>query len=311
MTQTIRPTLILTLLLALTTGVLAQETSTATATSTEKTTTSETSKAEGKETAATASNAEETVVPSSYDVRNEFTRLLNRHPYELTQILKLDPSLLANQSFMSGYRELNRFVESHPEVLRNPRFYLAEFPYPGQNNSTILDRVIEAILVASGFGLAVFAISWLIRTMIEQKRWNRLSKQQSEVHNKILDRFGTSQEVLDYIKTPAGTKFLETAPIPLHADTRPAASLSAPVSRILWSIQLGIVVAVGALGMIAVSYRFTDETGQGLFAMGTIGFCVGIGFIAAAVVSMILSRRLGLWPGAAPEEPLDESGLVR
>ena len=310
MTQTNRLTVLLMLLLVLATGAFAQETSTAATTATA--TAEETTPAE----AATSTAAKETAAPiaelgpSSYELRNQFTTLMNRYPYELTQILKLDPSLLTNESFMSGYRDLDNFIDKHPEILRNPRFYLAEFPYPGQHNSTLLERVMEGILVASGFALATFAFAWLIRTVIEQKRWNRLSKQQSEVHNKILDRFGTSQEVLDYIKTPAGSKFLESAPIPLHAERRPSSPISAPLSRIMWSIQIGIVIAIGALGMILVSFRFADETGQGLFAMGAIGFCVGIGFVVSAVVSMGLSRRLGIWEErSAP--PLDESGLVR
>ena len=308
MTQTNRLTVLLMLLLVLATGAFAQETSTAATATAEETTTAETATSTAANQAVAPAIPE--LGPSSYELRSEFTRLLNRYPFELTQILKLDPSLLTNESFMSGYRDLDNFIDKHPEILRNPRFYLAEFPYPGQHNSTLLDRVMEGILVASGFALATFAFAWLIRTVIEQKRWNRLSKQQSEVHNKILDRFGTSQEVLDYIKTPAGSKFLESAPIPLHAERRPSSPISAPLSRIMWSIQIGIVIAIGALGMILVSFRFADETGQGLFAMGAIGFCVGIGFVVSAVVSMGLSRRLGIWEErSAP--PLDESGLVR
>jgi hypothetical protein len=131
-----------------------------------------------------------------------------------------------------------------------------------------------------------------VRTIIEQKRWNRLSKTQAEVHNKILDRFGTTSELLEYVKTPAGTKFLESAPIPLHEEKVPQ---NAPLARVLWSIQIGVVLAVGALGMLLVSFRFEKESAQGLFAMGMIGFCVGAGFIASAIVSIVLSRRLGLW----------------
>jgi small-conductance mechanosensitive channel len=171
--------------------------------------------------------------------------------------------------------------------------------------------VFEALIIFATFLLVALALAWLLRTIIEQKRWSRLSRTQSEVHNKILDRFGTSEELLAYVRTPAGTRFLESAPIPLHAE-RPAqgAPQSAPLTRVLWSIQIGVVVAVGSLGMLLVSIPFDGEGARALFVLGAIGFCVGVGFVASAAVSLVLSRRLGLWEppgpgGTAPAAPVD------
>lgn len=236
--------------------------------------------------------------PSSLETRGEFSRILRQHPPELATILVLDPTLLSNEAFLAGYPELARYVAANPEVRRNPRFYLAEFQERRRHSG--LDEIAETLVIFATFALIALALGWFVRTLIEQKRWSRLSRAQSEVHNKILDRFGSSEELLEYVKTPAGRSFLESAPIPLHAE-RPAASLSAPLSRVLWSIQIGVVVAVAALGMLLVSARFEEETAQGLFALGAIGVSVGVGFVAAAAVSLLLSRRLGLWP--APSAP--------
>jgi hypothetical protein len=142
-------------------------------------------------------------------------------------------------------------------------------------------------------------VTWLVRTAIEQRRWSRLSRTQAEVHNKILDRFGSTEELLTYIKTPAGSKFLESAPIPLHVEPR------APMPRVLWSIQIGLIAAAAGLGMLLVSGRFDHDTARGFFAMGTIAACIGGGFILSAIVSMALSRRLGAKPLG------DETELVR
>lgn len=316
MTVTARCLLTLALMLFVAAGAFAQEPSTAASTTTgspseaKNPESSEAGSAETSSTTAAVPEAAQATEPSSYEVRNHFTAVLGRHPHELPQILKLDPSLLTNEAFMSGYPAVAQFVQKHPEIIRNPRFYLAEYPYPGQHDSSGLDDIVEMILVFSGFALAAFALGWFIRTIIEQKRWNRLNRTQTDVHTKILDRFGTSQELLEYIRTPAGTKFLESAPIPLHADkpVRPA-----PQSRVLWSIQLGVIIAAGALGMILVSFRFEGETAQGLFAMGAIAFSVGAGFIASAMVSIAMARRLSGWqePGSATQGPLDDAGLVR
>lgn len=243
----------------------------------------------------------------SYETRNQFSNILRRLPHEVATILVLDPTLLSNEEFVGGYPEIAQFLSDHPTVRRNPRFYLAEFRGRDRDRGS-MGEFLEGLMIFSTFTLIAFALAWLVRTIVEQKRWNRLSRTQSEVHNKILDRFGSSEELLTYIKTPAGEKFLESAPIPLHADQ---AVQRTPMGRILWSVQLGVVVAVASLGLLLVSFRYEAETAQDLFAIGVIAFCVGAGFIGSAVVSLGLSRRLGLWQGSGAANGIDESGDVR
>ena len=308
MTYRTRLTLMLTLILALATGLFAQQTTTTAETTDPAATVGEstsTSKevTDTAETIAVTEEGEANRKEPNYELLNTFTRLIERHPSDLAMILALDPSLLADEHFVARYPELAAFVAKYPEIRRNPRFFMGEFSVPGRHDGG--GDTLEAMVVFSSFLLVAFALAWFIRTIIEQKRWNRLSQTQSEVHNKILDRFSSSEELLAYIKTPAGTKFLESAPIPLHADAEQPAK-NAPLTRVLRSIQIGIVVAAGALGMLLVGVRLKD--GDDLFALGVIGFCVGGGFIASAIISLILSRRLGLWKGPGS---VDESELVR
>jgi hypothetical protein len=303
-------TLILILTLAGAVGVFAQATPVVQETTTTAAGATETSE-EKTTTATTTSTAEagEEATPrqrSNYEIRNQFTSLLREHPPELSMILKLDPTLLSNEAFLAGYPDLVEFLQETPEIRRNPRFYLADIAMPGQNSS-VLDEIIESLAVAFALSVGVFGFIWLVRTFIEQRRWNRLSRTQSEVHNKILDRFGSSEELLQYINTAAGSKFLESAPIPLHS---PRVAENAPVSRLLRSIQAGIVAATGGLGIVLVSVRFTGESSEGLFAIGMISLFLGIGFIVAALIAMRLSKRLGLWRDGAAETAADE-GLVR
>ena len=291
--------LILTLMFALTGGAWAQEETTTTTTTTgpeSATTTAATEESATAETTGTAATTETTGTatgtkrppPTRYETRNQLTRLLQAHSHELATVLALEPSLLANEEFLKGHPELAEFVATRPEVAQHPDFYLSGIS-PRRNRGAF-DEILESLQVLGVFVFIAAVLAWFIRTVIEQKRWSRLSKQQAEVHNKILDRFGKTEELMEYIKTPAGTKFLESAPIPLHAER---ATPSTPQSRVLLSIQIGVVVAAGALGMLLVSFRFDRETAADLFALGTIGFCVGIGFIASALISLFLSRRLG------------------
>jgi hypothetical protein len=288
MTLATRTILILTLMAALAGGVSAQTTTSATTTTT--TTTS-----------ATAQPLEET--QPREQIRDRFTQLLSQHPPEVAPLLALDPTLLSNEPFLARYPELAQFVAAHPEIRRNPHFYVQELQNPllRRPRSSWQD-IVEAIGIGFVMSLIAFVLTWLVRTLIEQRRWSRLSRTQAEVHNKILDRFGSTEELLAYIKTPAGSKFLESAPIPLHVESP---GPRAPMPRVLWSIQIGLIVAAAGLGMLLVSGRFDRESAQGFFAMGTIAMCVGGGFILSAIVSMVLSRRLGAKPLG------DEVELVR
>lgn len=314
---TTRLILILTLLPVLVGRLYAQETTAtaadetasgtareaATTTATTTTTTAATTTAPSSEEAA----SEEEARPASYEVRRQFTSLLQNRIPELVSILTIEPGLLNNEPFVAQYPELAAFIAEHPEMRIRPSFYMAAFAPPMRSNS--LDQVFEPLLIMTTISLIAFALAWLVRAVIEQKRWTKLSRTQSEVHNKILDRFGTTAELLEYIRTPAGTKFLESAPIPLHSE-QPVRQQNGSLTRVLWSIQIGVVVAAGGLGMLLVSLRHGDE-GQGLFALGAIALCLGIGFIASAGVSLFLSRRLGLWSEPAPADGLDQSGLMR
>ena len=249
-----------------------------------------------------------TTTYNSHDVRSDFSALLRKSPSELATIFVLDPTLLSNDAFLAGYPELARFVAAHPEVRRNPRYYLEEFAHA--DNDGDFGGILEPILIASVFGVIALAVAWLIRTLIEQRRWSRLSRTQSEVHNKILEKFGTSEALLEYMRSPAGSKFLESAPIPLRAE---AAAPSAPIARVMGSIQLGVIVAAGAIGMLVVSGRLEKEAAEGFFALGVIGLCIGGGFIVSAVVSLALSRRLGLWqdPAVLGADHLDSAAGER
>jgi hypothetical protein len=274
--------LMLTLMIALAGRLSPQQDKTTTATTTQPAAT------------ATTAPAVDPALPfdrrnNSHEVREELRGLLRTHPPQLAVILATDPSLLSDDAFLAHYPDLAGFVATHPDVRHQSAFYVDEFA-PEQTNARSVERMLEPLFSVGAMLIVVFGLSWVIRTLVDQKRWSRLAKTQSEVHNKILDRFGTSTELLEYMKTPAGARFLESAPIPLPGDSgRPAA----PVARVLASIQLGVIISAAAVGMLFVATRFSKEAGDGMFAIGMIALCIGLGFIASAIVSLVLTRRLG------------------
>jgi hypothetical protein len=251
-------------------------------------------------------------VPISQDAREtrqELEAILKKLPPTVARVLRTDPSLMRNQSYLATYPALAAFLQQHPEVANNAAYYLenvteVRFWYPPQPR----DAHLEAIsmwrnffeFIAISFIVAVIAggVLWLARAALQHRRWQRAFKMQAEVHAKLLDRFTSNEELLAYIQTPAGQRLFESAPMPIDTPTRPPA---APFNRILWSIQAGIVLAAGAVGLLFVSRRLIEEIAQVFFAAGVLALAIGAGFVVSAAASLLLSRRLGLL-GAAPRE---------
>jgi hypothetical protein len=106
-----------------------------------------------------------------------------------------------------------------------------------------------------------------------------------------MDRFTANNDLLAYIQSPAGTRFLQSTPIALDAAPR---SMGAPLGRILWSVQGGVVLVAAGIGLWVVSGQVGDDGAQPLHALGVIGIALGLGFAASAIISFVISRRLGL-----------------
>ena len=237
-----------------------------------------------------------TIISSdSRETRKELTELLRRVPSDVGVVLKLDPTLVNNQQYLATYPELAAFVAQHPDISHNPRFYLSDVYVPGDErprtqSHVMWDKIMEGFMILAIFGTIVGVVAWLIRTLVEQTRWSRVARAQNEVHSKLLERMATNEELLRYMETPAGRRFLESAPIAVEG----ARTIGAPLGRILWSMQAGLVLAGGGIGLVLVSNSVDKDTAQPLYLLGIVGICVGAGFILSAVISFVLSRRLKL-----------------
>ncbi|MEO8074954.1 MAG: hypothetical protein ABI818_01415 [Acidobacteriota bacterium] len=231
--------------------------------------------------------------------RERLNQLFEKYPPALGRVLKLDPSLLGNPSYLAPYPGLAAFLAQHPEVAHNPAYFLERvnvpsertFEDPQQERRRMTNDLIGGFAIFLVFLVVTGVLVWLIRLGVTNRRWTRLSKVQFEVHSKLLDRFTSSEELLAYVQTPAGRKLLESAPIPLQDETP---TMGAPFSRILWSVQAGVVLAIAGAGVLYVSSRFVDEAAQFFMVVGVVTLALGAGFIVSAIAAYVLSRRLGL-----------------
>lgn len=253
-------------------------------------------------TAATTTMVPET---DSRETREQLQELLRRLPPDVGKVLKLDPSLWTNEKYLSNYPALAAFVTAHPDVVHSPSFYLDWVSVPADSapetpSFRLWSRMLETLSIFGAFLFVAIVLTWLIRTLIEQRRWTRLARTQAEVHNKLMDRFASNEDLLNYIQTPVGRRFLESAPIPLEQPAnRP---VSAPIGRILWSVQAGLVTLAGGIGLLVISNNISKDAAEPVTALGTLAIAVGIGLVVSAAASFILSRRLGLWRDTLPAE---------
>jgi len=238
------------------------------------------------------------------ETRERLVSLLRQYPPSLAEVLRLDPSLLANDAYLSPYPALAAFLKQHPEVAHNPAYFIGEVRFNSADNSmtarkiNLVESMAAGFAVLTGFVSMILVVGWTARSILAHRRWLRSSKVQTDVHTKLLDRFTSNDELLAYIQTPVGRRFLESAPIPMDAGPQP---FSAPVGRILWSIQAGLVIGVGGLGLLYVSRHLGTQFGeladlaQVPFVVGMLAVAIGVGFVLSAGVSYILSHRLGLF----------------
>jgi hypothetical protein len=228
--------------------------------------------------------------------REALNKVLEKYPPSLGRVLKLDPALLSNPAYLAPYPGLATFLTQHPEVARNPAYFLERFNSPDYYRDPVMRKRDDLFGLLSGFAafmvflVVMGVLVWFIRMIVAHRRWNRVSKVQFETHAKLLDRFTSNEDLLAYIQTPAGKRFLESAPIPLEE----ARSMSAPFSRILWSVQAGVVLMIAGLGALYVSTRFVDDAAQFFMVVGVMTTALGGGFIISAIAAYALSRRLGL-----------------
>jgi hypothetical protein len=254
---------------------------------------------------------------NAQDTVQRLQQLLQQYPPSLGRVLASDPTLLNNGDYLQPYPQLETFLAQHPDIAHNPGFYLDQqlreigrrnYDYNDPKTQAIraLDNAFAGVAVLIGFITVVTTIAWLIRTVIAHRKWQRMAATHVDTHTKLMDRLTSNEDLITYMQSAAGRRFLEAAPIPIDGGPR---TLNAPFGRIMWSVQAGIVVAFFGGGLIYASTRLASSEMFSMgelpvFVIGCAAVAVGAGFFISAVAAYGLSHRLGLFP-AAGSTPTD------
>jgi hypothetical protein len=241
---------------------------------------------------------------TAQEIQEQLREILARYPPSLRQVIQLDPTLLDRSDYIAAYPQLVAFLQQHPDVVRNPGFYFGT-PFTRDRPETDRERTLnviknmtENIGFLAGFLTVVSLLYALLRHAIEYRRWRTQIRAQTEVHTKLLDRMTNNQELFAYLETSLGRRFLEAPALAAPA------SATAPVMRILWSVQIGVVVVAAGIGFWIARATVQDDALVSVFqVMGSLAVSVGVGFVASALLSWALSLRMGLM--AAPAAKVD------
>ena len=260
-----------------------------------------TSMAFQKPAAAAAVNAP-TSEPTEEQVdqsRGALDRFLDSHP-EIQRDVIGDPNrIISDPNFMHDHPALQAFLDAHPLVKADPRAFVSPELWRFENRRSDTEELLSWFIPFTVFICCLLAVLWVLRLVLENRRWNKSFRIHEEVHTKLIEKFASGQDLTAYMGSDAGRRLLEWTPPSIDTGSR---GVPAAAGRILWSIQAGLVLGLVGVGLLLVRDRVPDAV-EPLLVFGTLGATVGAGFIISAFVSYALSKHLGLMGVASQSEP--------
>lgn len=143
----------------------------------------------------------------------------------------------------------------------------------------------EVVLVVAVTALTAW-ILWLVFRRYQVQTYARAKH--TETFNRLIDKFGTAKEFVDFLQSDAGRKVLED---PITPPTDPRASVRRFVQCGIILLGLGTALLLNALRLRDQSdINFVREA-MGLNYWGTIFVGGGAALMIVAVVSHYLAKR--------------------
>ena len=150
---------------------------------------------------------------------------------------------------------------------------------------------ILPFLVPILISLGLFTmIGWIV--WVNARRRQAKIQAQTELNNRLLEKFGSAAEFVDFLQTEEGRHFLGSLSME---------GLS-PAERILRSVRTGVILSVAGLGGLLLS-RLSGLDQRAFIIIGITALALGIGFLVSAAVSYRLSKSWGLLAATEPGKP--------
>ena len=149
----------------------------------------------------------------------------------------------------------------------------------------------EIIIVPSAF----FMVGFVVYVIVDGFRRRSQARMVAEFHSRLLDRIGSAKEFGEFFASDAGKRFM---------DSLSASESGSPQTRILRSVQTGLVMLALGVGLFILTDQrtFSLEAMDGLVVTATVTAAVGAGLIASTLITFLLSWQMGLLNrGSKPE----------
>lgn len=147
----------------------------------------------------------------------------------------------------------------------------------------------ETVVLLPIFFTLVGFVVWIIFSTIRRYKTTKL---QAELQAKLLEKFGSGQELLAYVQSDAGKQFLESLSV----------EQKTPYGRILGAAQVSVVLVLLGVAFLFLRGRVSGAADEFL-VLGTIILSLGVGFGLAAALSYYLSKSFGLLTENAAHRP--------
>src|SRR5688572_10063727 len=157
-------------------------------------------------------------------------------------------------------------------------------------NDLIVNSLLNTVSAVMIGSTIIVCSAWIITTIVTSLRQRANTRTRTEVYNRLIDKFGSAPELVEFLRSDAGLRFIE------EQTVEPAQ----PLTKILSSIRLGVSLALVGLGMLVVGNVWDNALGNDLYVVlalgGTVALTAGAGFIIAAAISYKLCKVWGLIP---------------
>ena len=145
---------------------------------------------------------------------------------------------------------------------------------------------VFCILALTGWGFYLFFRRYQVAT--------HLKSQRIESFNRMIEKFGSAKEFIEFAESPQGKKLLE----------EPVSPRANPLNKILRFLQAGVLFIVIGIGHYLNGMRMATVTEvpfvydrMNAYYWGTLWLSLGVGLLLVAGISYILVRRWHLANG--------------
>ena len=130
------------------------------------------------------------------------------------------------------------------------------------------------------FGIIFSSVMVVMIVYFVSRAKARRAEVQAEVQTRLIDRFGSAPELIDFLQSPAGRQFVsgvQSAPATLTRE------------RILSGFSRSIILSMLGVAFVGLTFFYGDDDNPLAF-FAAIFLALGVGYLIATFVTYRLSR---------------------